>query len=460
MKTASLSMRLGLLVALMGAALVVLLTVLAYASLTHELASMAKSSLSGKLEQIKHRLIEDKVTITDISSQPHRMLDLVLGHDNLQLVVYERGPEGNILLGTSDSFAAPKNNKGVGAFYQEWLDRSERRILTASQAITLNNGEQVFVQLSIDRSADEALLAAYLRYTVAALPLLLLLIGLGAWWIVQRGLSPLHQFRQVASQVSTLELNHRIPLEKLPKELSELARSINFMLHRLDGGVQQLSQFSDDLAHELRSPISNLMGKAQVTLSRKRPPEEYKAVLESCTEELSRITRIVSDMLFLAQVSHPASLVPFERIDLAHEARRVVDLFSIAAEEKQISIEIQGAGRIFGDKLMIQRAISNLLSNAVRHTPHNAKVSLRIEKQAETVSLCVSNPGIGIPAQHIPHLFERFYRVDTSRSRAEGSTGLGLAIVRSIMNLHQGSVEASSVPGSYTSFRLIFPHAS
>ena len=276
---------------------------------------------------------------------------------------------------------------------------------------------------------------------------------------MQRGLSPLHQFRQVASQVSTLDLNHRIPLENLPHELSELARSINFMLHRLDGGVQQLSQFSDDLAHELRSPISNLMGKAQVTLSRKRPPEEYKAVLESCTEELGRVTRIVSDMLFLAQVSHPASLVPFERIDLEHEARRVVDLFSIAAEEKGIAIDIQGAGCTVGDKLMIQRAISNLISNAVRHSPHKTTVSLLIERKSEAVSLSVSNPGIGIPPQHIPHLFERFYRVDTSRSRAEGSTGLGLAIVRSIMSLHQGSVEASSVPGSYTVFRLMFPHA-
>jgi len=214
---------------------------------------------------------------------------------------------------------------------------------------------------------------------------------------------------------------------------------------------------SDDLAHELRSPITNLMGKAQVTLSRERPPEEYKAVLECCTEELERVTRIVSDMLFLAQVSHPASLVPFEKIALEDEARRVVDLFSISAEEKQISLSIAGAGRTFGDRLMVQRAISNLLSNAIRHSPIGANISLLIEKHSETVSFSVGNPGIGIPAQHIPHLFERFYRVDTSRSRAEGGTGLGLAIVRSIMSLHQGTVEVSSLPGSFTVFRLIFP---
>lgn len=153
----------------------------------------------------------------------------------------------------------------------------------------------------------------------------------------------------------------------------------------------------------LRLPITNLMGKAQVTLSRERPPEEYKAVLECCTEELERVARIVSDMLFLAQVSHPASLVPFEKIALEDEARRVVDLFSISAEEeqKQISLSIVGAGLTFGDRLMVQRAISNLLSNAIRHSPIGANISLLIEKHSETVSFSVENPGIGIPAQHI-----------------------------------------------------------
>lgn len=461
MKPASLSMRLGLSVALMGAALVVLLAALAYFSLTHELASLARSSLNGKLEQIQHRLKEDSISSADIAKQPHGLLDPVVGHDNLQLAIYERGPEGKKLLSVSNRSNAPKlhSEGAVGVFFHEWLDSTKHSFLTASKHVRLKDGNEVTIQLSIDRSADDALLTAYLRSTMIALPFLLLFIGVGAWWIVQRGLSPLRQFRKIASQVSTQDLTHRIPIDRLPQELSELAHGINFMLHRLDSGVQQLSQFSDDLAHELRSPISNLMGKAQVTLSRERPPEEYKAVLECCTEELGRVTRIVSDMLFLAQVSHPASLVPFERIDLDDEARRVVDLFSISAEEKQIAIDISGAGHTFGDRLMIQRAVSNLLSNAIRHSPRNSSISLLIEKQHETVSLSVGNPGIGIPAQHIPHLFERFYRVDTSRSRAEGGTGLGLAIVRSIMSLHQGTVDVSSVPGNYTVFRLLFPRA-
>ena len=459
MKPASLSMRLGLSVSVMGAALVVLLAALAYFALTHELDSLAKKSLDGKLQQIQHNLADD-MNAHAITQQPHALLDLVMGHDNLHLTIYGKKSGTKLLLNLGKKSLEPvlaNIPAGDTPNYRSWADADGNNFLTASKVMLLNDGDHVRVLLSIDRSADEALLSAYLKSTLIALPLLLALIGMGAWWIVQRGLSPLRQFRQVASLISTQDLTHRISVDKLPQELSALAHGINFMLHRLDDGVQQLSQFSDDLAHELRSPITNLMGKAQVTLSRERPPEEYKAVLECCTEELERVTRIVSDMLFLAQVSHPASLVPFEKIALEDEARRVVDLFSISAEEKQISLSIAGAGRTFGDRLMVQRAISNLLSNAIRHSPIGANISLLIEKHSETVSFSVGNPGIGIPAQHIPHLFERFYRVDTSRSRAEGGTGLGLAIVRSIMSLHQGTVEVSSLPGSFTVFRLIFP---
>jgi two-component system heavy metal sensor histidine kinase CusS len=195
-----------------------------------------------------------------------------------------------------------------------------------------------------------------------------------------------------------------------------------------------------------------------VTLSRERPPAEYKAVLESCTEELERITRIVSDMLFLAQAGQPASVASFESLNLKDEASRVVDLFCIAAEDKLIGISLSGeAGVILGDRLMVQRAISNLLSNAIRHSPRGSNISLVISRQRGYVVLSVGNPGIGIPSQHIPHLFERFYRVDSSRARAEGGTGLGLAIVDSIMALHQGSVEVTSELAKYTVFRLLFP---
>lgn len=460
MKPVSLSMRLGLTVSMMGAVLVVFLAVLAYLALSHELDSRAKGSLEKKMSQIEHSLLMDISTL-EISQKPHALLDQVLGHDNLNLTVFNVDMSKQLLSFGADipdhlaTLSEPSASNKLS--YTTGSEEAETHILAASKIMKLRDGESVSVLLTIERSNDEALLNAYLNSTIVAVPLLLVLIGISAWAIVQRGLSPLREFRKVAAMVSAQDLSHRLSVVKMPQELSELAHAINFMLHRLDSGVQQLSQFSDDLAHELRSPITNLMGKAQVTLSRERPAGEYKAVLESCTEELGRVTRIVSDMLFLAQVSHPATLVSFECILLEDEALKVIDLFSLLAEEKSVSIDVSGRGKVLGDRLMIQRAISNLLSNAIRHCPPGQSISIAIETQPEKVSLVVSNPGAGIESQHLPHIFDRFYRVDTSRSRAEGGTGLGLAIVRSIMSLHQGSADARVLQGQETIFRLTFP---
>lgn len=384
-----------------------------------------------------------------------------MGHDNFYLTIIGPAPANAVLLSVGArpqeplllDFAA-----GQTLGFLNWTDGRDNQILSASSLMRLHTGENVRVLLSLDRSDDQALLSAYLQSTVIALPMLLILIGMGAWWLVQRGLAPLQQFSRVAGKVTTQDLSHRLSVENLPRELSELARGINVMLDRLDAGVQQLSQFSDDLAHELRAPLTNLMGKAQVTLSRARAPHEYKSALESSTEELDRLARIVADMLFLAQVSHPAARASFTTVNLRDETLRVMELFALSAEDKGLKLTQAGDAWVQGDRLMIQRAISNLLSNAIRHSPHGSRIALQVDSHEQRISLAVSNPGPGIEAQHLPHLFERFYRADNSRARSEGGTGLGLAIVRSIMSLHQGQAEASSVPGEVTLFRLIFPN--
>ena len=463
MKSASLSMRLGLAVSIMGALLVLFLAVLAFLALTHELDKLSKDNLSEKMRQIEHSLSLYEKPV-DINIKPHVLLDQVMGHDHLNLTIYDLINMRTPLLKSGFGLTDPRAElKAAGAAtdkvsYSRSTDDQGRHFLTASRLIRLPNGTNVAVLLSLDCANDEALLSTYLSSTIMALPLLLLLIGLSAWAVAKRGLAPLREFRKVAAMISAQDLSHRLWVVKMPQELSELAHGINFMLHRLDSDVQQLSQFSDDLAHELRAPISNLMGKAQVTLSRERPAEEYKAVLESSTEELGRVARIVSDMLFLAQVSHPAALVPFETIALEDEALKVINLFSLSAEDKQISVSVTGRGSTIGDRLMIQRAISNLMSNAIRHCPVGQAITITIEVHATEVSLHVANPGAGIEPQHLPHLFDRFYRVDTHHSRAGGSTGLGLAIVKSIMSLHQGVAEVNSRPGKITTFKLGFPN--
>lgn len=460
MKPASLSLRIGLWVGALGSVLMLLLVTLAYLALDHQLDLRAHRELADKLGQLRHSLDADP-GLAALPLRGHALQDQLMGHDNLSAAIFDEqhgrpvrfnnGPAAD--LATLDDFA------GSGRTFA-WTTPDGRRLLTERSLVRLRDGNSLRVFLTLDRRADDALLSAYLRSALLAMPPLLLLVALGARLVAKRGLQPLRQFGQVAALVSTEDLSHRIPLQHLPRELGKAARALNLMLHRLDSGVQQLSQFSDDLAHELRSPIGNLLGKSQVTLSRPRQKEEYEAVLASGVEELERVSRIVSDMLFLAQVSHPRALLPQEPVQLEQEASKVAELFDFSAEEKSLAITIEGKGQVVGDRLMIQRAISNLLSNAIRHTPAGGCISVRVLDDGEWVTLQVENPGAGIAEEHLEHLFERFYRVDKGRSRAAGGTGLGLAIVRSIMELHQGKASARSTEEGPTRFLLEFPAAS
>lgn len=460
MKPASLSTRLALGIGLLCAGLVVVFALLAYTALDHELQSRARNELADKLGQVRHALdagLDDRA----LARGPHELLDVVAGHDNLELTLLAPDQGQAPLLDTGKPqrlTTLDSLQPGSEPQYHAWTDDAGRRLLSIGSRVPMANGASVRALLTLERGNDDALLGAFRQSVLAGVPFLLLLVGLGAWYAVHRGLSPLQRFRKVAARISTEDLSHRIPVEKLPLELGEAAQALNVMLHRLDQGVQQLTQFSDDLAHELRSPIGNLLGKAQVTLSRERPLEEYQAVLASGVEELERLSRIVSDMLFLAQVNQ--AQVPFERLSLGAEACRVAELFLYAAEEKGVDIELSGDAWVHGNRLMVQRAISNLLSNAIRHAPAGSQVDIDIKGGAEGVALCVSNPGPGIEPQHLPHLFERFYRADGGRSRQEGGTGLGLAIVRSIMSLHNGSVAVDSAAEGPTRFHLRFPNAA
>ncbi|MNO75846.1 Sensor protein CzcS precursor [compost metagenome] len=458
MKNSSLSVRLGLSVTLMGAALVLLLACLAVFALDHELDSRARKDLARKMLQVEHNLRVD-LRSEDLGSRAHPLLDLVMGHDNLSLSVLAlEGRHPHLLsLGPALESRVGELQTGARLAFHEWRDSQGKQLLTATRQMRLRDDTPVRVMMSLDRADDNALLQAYLRSTVLVLPLLLILIGAAAWWLVQRGLAPLQHFRRIAGQVSAQDLQHRLPATGLPQELAALATSINVMLDRLDQGVSQLSQFSDDLAHELRTPLSNLMGKAQVTLSRERDNANYREVLEDSIEELTRLNRIINDMLFLAQVSQPQAQVALKPLALADETAQVVELFAISAELKDIELRIRGWGTASGDRLMFQRALSNLLSNALRHAPPGKPIDLGIERQGGDVRVWVENQGVGIAAEHQPQLFERFYRVGAGRSRLEGGTGLGLAIVKSIMQLHGGRIEVMSSPAGPTRFSLIFP---
>ena len=268
-----------------------------------------------------------------------------------------------------------------------------------------------------------------------------------------------------AERIGANALKERLPLDEVPFELEDSARAFNRMLDRLDMAFERLSRFSAEVAHDLRTPIGNLLGEAQVALSRARSADEYRAVLESAVEEYERMSRMIGNMLFLARTDNAQTALDRRVLRLDRLLERVTAYFELVAEERSLSLlaEVDAAPGVepvlHADDSLVTRALGNLLSNALRHASDGTRVTVRARAHADgTCTIAVENTGKDIPPEHLPHLLERFYRIESSREGSAGGSGLGLAIVESIMALHGGSVEVRSA-GGVTVFSLSFPSA-
>lgn len=279
---------------------------------------------------------------------------------------------------------------------------------------------------------------------------------LGAW-AARSGLRPLRRMGEVAAGVSAHSLKQRLPQEQMPVELAELAQVLNAMLGRLDGAFQRLSAFCADIAHELRTPLSNLLTQTQVILTQPRPLEDYREALHSNLEELQWMAQLVNDMLYLAKADHGLLMPTREPLALADEVEALLEFFTLVAEDAQVTLVREGNAHTSGDRGMLRRALSNLLDNALRFTPPGGEVRVRMAPGAEGVRLTVENSGEGIPAQLLPRLFDRFYRADPARHEGNSEhAGLGLAITQSIVRAHGGRIFCESGPG-WTRFVIELP---
>lgn len=297
----------------------------------------------------------------------------------------------------------------------------------------------VVVAINIDE--HERFMALFRRALWAAVAgAITLSVALGVA-IARGGMRPVRKFADHARHISTDRLGERIDIRELPVELHELAEAFNDMLARLDDAFRRLSNFSSDIAHELRTPVSNLLTQTQVMLSKRRSPEEYQDVLASNAEELERLGRMVSDMLFLAKADNGLVLPRPEAVDLGAEVKELFEFYEGLAEDKAVSLSLRGQATVEGDRLMLRRAISNLLSNALRHTPQGGRIEVTLRSEAGGVVVRVRNSGTPIEEARQRLLFERFYRADLARARNGDGSGLGLAIVKSIVVAHGGSVE-------------------
>lgn len=286
------------------------------------------------------------------------------------------------------------------------------------------------------------------------------LSGLLGWWATRRGLAPLRVMRDRARGViSARQLDQRLDVDTVPVEFADLALTLNEMWRRLQEDFERLSAFSSDLAHELRTPLNNLLTQTEVVLSRPRQTPVYQETLASSREELQRLSRTVSDMLWLAKADHGLLQLPHPgRIDLAHEVRALFDFYEALAEERGVRLCLQGEAVVTGDRLMLRRAISNLLSNALRHAPTDSEIAVVLSSGSDgNVRLCVSNRGEPIPAAIRARLFDRFFRADKARTHVDSEgAGLGLPITQAIVKAHGGHISVMS-EGGHNRFCIDWP---
>ena len=352
------------------------------------------------------------------------------------------------------------------------------RVTSTSAPVGSQAGRTYAIQVAIDVSQKAALLARYRFWFWVILLATFAILPLFGYRIARHGIRPVEEMATTARHISSTNLQERILPEGYPFELASLASTFNQMLDRLEESFERISRFSADIAHDLRTPVNNIRGEAEVALARARSADEYRDVIESCLEEAVRLSDLIGDLLFLARAESPLANLRREPVDVGELLGGVREYYEASAADGGVSLTTAVADEpVIAelDRTLLQRAVGNLVSNALAHTPPGGAVVLgmgvdssgvdysdRDLSNPESSSICieVSDTGVGIPAESLPRVFDRFFRVDSSRAQASGGTGLGLAIVQSIMLLHGGTIEISSQPGQGTRVTLRMPAVS
>ncbi|MBV6321122.1 heavy metal sensor histidine kinase [Duganella violaceipulchra] len=430
-----------------------------YTTLARQMAGRDDVELINKVSQIR-RIIAGLPSPQSIAQDQRPLMETLSGHDFMLRV---NGPDGAALLQSAPTSrplprvdSVPVQRALTLADIHDWTpEAGVGRMVSA--AGRMGGGETVRITLARERSDRLKILRGYTVDLLVALcggALLAILLG---YVIVHHSMRRLRSVIAKANDINANRLNTRLSVGDAPVELREMGEAFNAMLDRLEDGVQRLSGFAADLAHDLRTPVNTLMVETQVALARPRTAEEYQALLASNSEEYERLARMIENTLFLARVDNAQLAVQREPLDLRAELLRIHDYFEILADDVGVRLEVEALpieARL--DPVLLQRAVGNLVSNALRYTPAGGAIRLTARRGGQGIELAVANTGPGIAPEHLPHIFNRYYRADAARSGQAHSAGLGLSIVRAIMALHGGSVRVESAEGANTTFFLLF----
>jgi len=419
----------------------------------HHFETQDRTQLEGKIQLVENLLEQNYHNSSELNLY---LKDALVGHHDL-IVQIER-PTGQIIFSSSPTVI--KSKTLIKSKHGQWLEwKVQNKIyhgLVYKKSFDQNStipSAQIIV--GIDTSEHIHFLNDFRRQLLSIGVIGTICLMLLGWFAAWRGLRPVQNMAKVAEGISAQHLSERLDVNKTPTELKSLAIAFNDMLDRLETAVGKLSDFSSDLAHEIRTPINNLMTQTQVCLSRSRDITTYQEILFSNLEEFERLARMVSDMLFLAKAEHGLHIANLQEVNLFKEISGLFDFYDAIATEKGMSLEQTGQGYVKGDPSMLRRAFSNLLSNAIKYGKSDSVIKIKCQQNNDQIELTIENESPPLSQEQLTRLFDRFYRTDTSRQRVEEGTGLGLAIAKSILDVHGATIQANYDDG-HIIFKIIF----
>jgi heavy metal sensor kinase len=307
------------------------------------------------------------------------------------------------------------------------------------------------------RQIDQAL-TGLVRTLVIAIPLALALAAAGGIFLARRALKPVDQIAHTAQEIEETDLSRRIDVSTRD-ELGRLAATLNAMIGRLEKAFQRQKQFTSDASHELRAPLAVIEAESTLALQKERPSNDYRRSLEIISQESRQMSSLIDKLLTLARADAGKEQWNFTELNLSKLITNLSTDIEVLCQEKGLSFQLGQPQNLVvkGDEARLRELLMNLLDNAIRYTPAPGTVSMSLRREGQMAVIAITDTGIGIPAEDIPSIFERFYRVDKSRSRAEGGSGLGLAICKHIAEAHGGKIEVESQVGAGSTFSVWLP---
>ena len=386
----------------------------------------------------------------------------------LERLLEVRAPDGAVLyrnkrLGSRTLGGALFPGEGVGGYSiraERLSDGTGVRMVSRRHSI---DGHPTIIRLAYGEEHLWLHIEELIAASLIALPFTLALAGLAGYALARRTLAPLELMARRAEEITSERLHERLPVENPDDELGQLARAFNNTLARLEQSFEQLKRFTSDASHELRTPLASMRSVGEVGLQKDGSREEYRDIIGSMLEEVSRLTRLVESLLTISRADAGALEFHPSVFSLLELARESAALLEVLMEEKQQRLILEGdAGALVrGDRLFLRQSLMNIIHNAVKYSPVGGAIAVRVRNDgAGRLAVEITDSGPGIPSEHLTKVFDRFYRVDGSRSRNEGGAGLGLAIANWAVEAHGGKIGLESTPGAGSTFRISLPAAS